>query len=126
MEVTCRSKQSNHPSPIGPMPKKTTDKKPADKKDAGKKPNTGKDAGDSKVRRFALVRVDLCPMDATQGGGKLKAATSINVRHILCEVRSYLRRQTSSPLKTFPETLKGDRSLDQDPGPRCCSILLHL
>jgi len=47
------------------MPKKTTDKK-----DTGKKPNAGKDADDSK------------------GGGKLKAATSINVRHILCEKHS--------------------------------------
>jgi len=52
------------------MAKKTTDKKPADKKDAGKKQNAGKDADDSK------------------GGGKLKAATSINVRHILCEKHS--------------------------------------
>lgn len=52
------------------MPKKKTDKKPADKKDASKKQNAGKDGDDLK------------------GGGKLKAATSINVRHILCEKHS--------------------------------------
>lgn len=40
------------------MAKKTTDKKPADKKDAGKKQNAGKDADDSKVRRFVSVGVD--------------------------------------------------------------------
>jgi len=51
------------------MPKKT-DKKPADKKDAGKKRGAGKGADDS------------------NGAGKLKAATSINVRHILCEKHS--------------------------------------
>lgn len=86
------------------MAKKTTDKKPADKKDTGKKQNTGKDGDDSKVRRFVSVWVDLCSMGhgVTQSGGKLKAATSINVRHILCEVRSHLRRQSSSHLTTFP------------------------
>jgi len=52
------------------MAKKTTDKKPAEKKETGKKQTAGKDADDSK------------------GGGKLKAATSINVRHILCEKHS--------------------------------------
>ena len=83
------------------MAKKTTDKKSADKKDTGKKPNAGKDADDSKVRRFVLVGVDPSSMCMRQGGGKLKAATSINVRHILCEVGLYLRRQASSHTTTF-------------------------
>jgi len=74
------------------MAKKTTDKKPANKKDTGKKPNARNDAEDSEVCRLVSIGVDLSSMGTTQGGGKLKAATSINVRHILCEVGPYLRR----------------------------------
>ena len=40
------------------MAKKTTDKKSGDKKDTGKKSNAGKDADDSKVRKFFSVGVD--------------------------------------------------------------------
>ena len=68
-------------TPKPPMPKKTADKKSGDKK-----ANAGKDAGDSKVRSFSSVCVHLGSMGTIQGGGKLKAATSVNVRHILCEV----------------------------------------
>lgn len=64
------------------MPRKTT----TDKKDTGKNQNAGKDVDGSKVRCFVSVGVGFGSMGMKQGGGKLKAATSINVRHILCEV----------------------------------------
>ncbi|KAF9788050.1 FKBP-like protein [Thelephora terrestris] len=70
------------------MPKKSTDKKPADKKAASKKQNVENSAEDSKVRPSAFICNDFGSIDSTQGGGKLKAATSINVRHILCEKHS--------------------------------------
>lgn len=50
---------TNLTGPIGPMPKKTTDKKPANKKDASKKPNAGNGAEDSKVCSSAFVCIDL-------------------------------------------------------------------
>lgn len=62
VDITCRCQRHNILSPIGQMPKKTTDKKPADKKDTGKKSNAGKDADDSKVRRLVLVGFDLGSM----------------------------------------------------------------
>jgi len=65
MKITCRCDPPNIFSLIGPMPKKTTDKKPAGKKDAGKKPNAGKDADGSKVRQFLLVGIGIGPMSKT-------------------------------------------------------------
>lgn len=57
------------------MAKKTSEKKTSDKKATDKKSNTGSDSAESKSK-------------GKNNGGTLKAATAVNVRHILCEKHS--------------------------------------